>query len=145
MSQHQNADAHALPQASVTLQIPFHDVDAMQVVWHGHYPKYFEYARSKLLDAIDYNYPQMQASGYLWPVIGMTVKYIKPLQLLQTIRVSAQLEEWEFRLRIRYLIRDANSDQKLCSGYTDQVAVDAHTQEMLLASPAILRRKLGVE
>jgi len=29
-------------QADVIIEIPFHDVDTMNVVWHGHYLKYFE-------------------------------------------------------------------------------------------------------
>lgn len=39
-------------QASVNLEIPFHDVDMMAVVWHGHYAKYFEIARCALLEKI---------------------------------------------------------------------------------------------
>ena len=31
--------------ASVEITVPFHDVDMMEVVWHGHYTKYFEVAR----------------------------------------------------------------------------------------------------
>jgi len=27
--------------ASATVEVPFHDVDAMNVCWHGHYLKYF--------------------------------------------------------------------------------------------------------
>lgn len=32
-------------QAEIELQVPFFDVDMMEVVWHGHYVKYFEEAR----------------------------------------------------------------------------------------------------
>ncbi|MES2605832.1 MAG: acyl-CoA thioesterase, partial [Pseudomonadota bacterium] len=53
--------------AETTLVIPFHDVDPAQIVWHGHYAKYLEIARGKLLDKIDYNYLQMAESGYFWP------------------------------------------------------------------------------
>ena len=38
--------------ADVMIEVPFHDVDTMNVVWHGHYLKYFEIARCKLLDQI---------------------------------------------------------------------------------------------
>ena len=27
--------------ASVELEVPFHDVDMMEVAWHGHYVRYF--------------------------------------------------------------------------------------------------------
>lgn len=39
-------------QAEVEIQVPFFDVDSMDVVWHGHYIKYFEVARCALLDHI---------------------------------------------------------------------------------------------
>ena len=61
-------------QAHVDIQIPFHDVDAMGIVWHGHYLKYFEIARCALLDSIGYNYAQMAESGYAWPIIGLRVR-----------------------------------------------------------------------
>ncbi len=53
--------------ASATVEVPFHDVDAMNVCWHGHYLKYFEIGRAALLRTFDYDYREMQASGYLWP------------------------------------------------------------------------------
>ena len=34
----------------VTLKAPFFDLDPMQIVWHGHYLKYFDIARSELFD-----------------------------------------------------------------------------------------------
>ena len=33
----------AVLSASATVEVPFHDVDAMNVCWHGHYLKYFEF------------------------------------------------------------------------------------------------------
>ena len=42
-----------LHKTQVELEIPFHDVDLQRVVWHGHYYKYFEMARTKLLRSLD--------------------------------------------------------------------------------------------
>lgn len=123
--------------ASVELDIPFHDVDMMEVAWHGHYARYLEIARCKLFDQIDYNYPQMRASGYAWPVIDMRIRYVQPLLFQQRVRVTAWVAEWENRLRLQYVIEDATSGARLTKAHTDQVAVDMQTREMLLASPAI--------
>ena len=124
--------------------VPFHDVDPMQVVWHGHYVKYFEIARCRLLETFDYSYEQMHESGYAWPVVDMRIKYIKPLRYSQKIVVAADLCEWEYRLKINYLIRDAATTITLTKGYTIQVAVDLDTREMCLESPPVLRTKLGM-
>jgi acyl-CoA thioester hydrolase len=128
--------------ADTILKIPFHDVDSAQVVWHGHYAKYLELARARLLDKIDYNYVQMTASGYFWPVIEMNLRYIAPLRFQQEIRVTATLKEWENRLRVDYLISDAATGKRLTTASTTQAAVSMSSGEMLLVSPAVLAAKM---
>jgi len=134
-----------MTEAEIIIEIPFHDVDVMRVAWHGHYVKYMEIARCALLDQIDYNYPQMEASGYAWPVIDVRIRYAHPLRFQQKVRVKAQLEEWENRLKIKYQIEDIASGKRLTKGYTVQVAVDMSSGEMQFASPKILFQKLGLE
>lgn len=132
-------------QSETIIDIPFHDVDIMRVVWHGHYAKYFEIARCDLLDKIDYNVPQMEASGYAWPVIDMRVRYAHPLRFQQKIKVVASLVEWENRLKIEYVIEDLVSGKRLTKGYTIQVALKVETMEMQFVSPEVLFQKLGVQ
>jgi acyl-CoA thioester hydrolase len=134
-----------LRQTVVEIMIPFHDVDAMEVAWHGHYAKYFEIARCDLLRQIDYDYPQMHASGYAWPVIELFVRYARPARFGQGIQVHAAIVEWENRLKINYLITDKATGTRLTKGHSIQVAVDMAKEEMLLASPAVLFEKLGVK
>jgi len=133
----------ALPEAEVTIQVPFHDVDAMEIVWHGHYVKYFEIARAALLEKIGYNYREMRDSGIAWPVIELKMRHAKPAQLGQNLKVRARFIEYELRLKIDYLVTDAVSGSRLTRGHTVQVAVDMASQEMLLASPKVLIDKLG--
>jgi len=130
---------------TIDLEIPFHDVDMMEIVWHGHYAKYFEIARCALLDTIDYNYPQMRDSGYAWPVIDLRIRYVKPAIFRQIVTVRAEIVEWENRLKINYLITDKQSGARLTKGCSIQVAVDMATQQMCFTSPAVLLEKLGLE
>ena len=132
-------------EAEATCEIPFHDVDPMGVVWHGNYIKYFELARTVLLKSIDYDYLDMHESGYIWPIIECHCRYIQPITYGMTICITATLEEYENRLKIKYLITDHASKKRLTKGYTIQVAVRRETQSMCLASPPILLEKLGVK
>ncbi|SDP19368.1 acyl-CoA thioester hydrolase [Ralstonia sp. 25mfcol4.1] len=129
----------------ITLTPAFHDLDPMNVVWHGNYIRYFELARCALLREIDYDYPRMRDSGYAWPVVDLRVKYMRPLVYGQAVEVHATIVEWENRLKIEYEVRDAASGQRLTKGYSIQVAVDMQTQEMLYVCPPVLFQKLGVE
>ena len=129
----------------IDIEIPFHDVDMMEVVWHGNYTKYFEIARCALLEKINYSYPQMRDSGYSWPVIDLRIRYIKPAVFMQIITVKCRCVEWENRLKIAYLIVDKHTGSRLTKGYSIQVAVDRQTHEMRLTSPAVLFERLGVK
>lgn len=128
--------------AEVEIDVPFHDVDMMQVVWHGYYLKYFEVARCALLDLFDYNYMQMLQSGYVWPVIESHLRYVGAVRFAQKIKVKATLTEWENRLKIEYLVSDSVTGKRLTKGYTIQVAVLQSTMEMCLESPPVLQEKL---
>jgi acyl-CoA thioester hydrolase len=124
-------------QAEVELLVPFFDVDMMEVVWHGHYVKYFEEARCALLDKLGHNYRQMRDAGYAWPIIDLQVRYIRGAQFGQRIKVRADLVEWENRLKINYLITDIATGERMTRGSSVQVAVEIATREMLLASPRV--------
>ena len=128
--------------AQVVIDVPFHDCDPMQVVWHGNYARYFEVARCELLRKISYDYLDMQASGYMWPIVDMRTKYVGSAVFTQKINVTAELVEYESRLKINYTICCATTGKKLTKGYTVQVAVDLLNNEMQYASPAILFDKI---
>lgn len=130
--------------ASTIIEVPFHDVDAMRVVWHGHYVKYLEVARCALLDLIDYNYPQMEASGYLWPIVDMRIKYVGSAKFFRKIEVVAELVEYQNRMKINYRIYDEQSKELLTKAHTVQVAVDMQSHEMQFESPPILAQRLGL-
>ena len=124
-------------QAEIELVVPFFDVDMMEVVWHGHYVKYFEEARCALLDKLGHNYLQMRDAGYAWPIIDLQVRYIRGAQFGQRIRVRADLVEWENRLKINYLITEVATGERMTRGSSVQVAVEIASREMLLASPRV--------
>ncbi len=124
--------------AEVEITAQFYDLDPMQVVWHGNYTRFLEQARCALLDKIGYNYPEMEKSGFLWPIVDLRIKFVRPVRYTQTIRVEATLQEYENRLKIAYRCRDKASGETLTKAHTVQVAVDAASGELCLESPPIL-------
>ncbi len=129
--------------SSIEMSVPFYDVDALKIVWHGNYVKYMEEARCHLLDQIKYDYFEMESSGYTWPVIDMRIKYIKPLRFKQIVIINTTISEIEYGLKINFAFIDKNSGQKLATAYTKQVAVSTKTGEMCLLSPDILKQKIN--
>lgn len=122
--------------AEVSIQAQFYDLDPMQVVWHGNYARFMEQARCALLDRIGYNYPEMAASGYVFPIVDLHVKYVRPIRFGQVITVTATLVEYENRIRIDYRIRDQVSGELLTKARTMQLAVKADGAELCFECPA---------
>jgi acyl-CoA thioester hydrolase len=139
MTAKQSARTH-----TIAVKVPFHDLDPVGIVWHGHYTKYFEIARCALLETFDYNYDEMARSGYSWPIIDMHLRYVKAARFGETLNVQASLREWEYRLRIDYVASNAADGLRVCKGTSIQVAVDMRTREMCLKSPDILFQRLGL-
>jgi acyl-CoA thioester hydrolase len=121
--------------AEVTLRTQFHDIDPMNIAWHGHYARYLEEARAALMSNIGYGYAEMQASGFAWPIVDMWIKYIQPLRLGQRFIVRATLKEYENRICIEYRCLDAETGTVLTKARTVQLAVVIATGELSFVSP----------
>ena len=107
---------HVYCRHSHELEVPFFDVDAMHIVWHGNYVKYLEVARCAFLAGIGYDYNEMARQGYGWPIVKMDFKYVRPAQFGQHIR-------------------DAQSGETLTRAATTQAAVSMETGEMQFQTP----------
>lgn len=136
--------AGALFEHSIRLSIPFHDTDAMQVVWHGNYLKYFEIARDALYaeKGIDL-YEFFCRHSYLFPVIRASVKYVQPLRVRDEIICTAYLKEARRKIVMDFAIRRV-SDGIICTtGTTEQAAVLFSGSGMDLEIPKEIREALG--
>lgn len=125
-------------QTQTEIEVQFHDVDPMNVVWHGHYVKYFEMGRNTLLRKLEYDYPQMSEHGYAWPVVDCKLRFVSPALYGMKLTVTSTMKEYENRLVINYEIRDENA-KKICKGSTTQVAVkydNEKNMEMEFVTPA---------
>ena len=121
----------------IPVEVPFFDVDSMDVVWHGHYVKYLELARCALLERIGHDYRQMKASGYLWPIVDLQLRYVRAARFGQRLIVRADLVEWRNRLKVHYRVLDAETGERITLASTVQVAVAASSGELQLESPTM--------
>lgn len=110
--------ARAVAMAELAWTVGFADIDAEQIVWHGHYARYFEQVRGLLLDRIGYGYAEMRAAGLIWPVVDMHVRFVRPLRYGDTACITAGITEWRERLRVEYEVRGRGEDACRVTGYT---------------------------
>ena len=119
-------------EASIDTEVAFYEVDPMQIMWHGNYINFMERARCALLEKI----------GYGWPVVDVHVKYLKPLQFRQKVRVTARITEYEFGLRLTYTFVDIETGKVTTRAETTQMAINIKTRETNIVSPRELVEKI---
>jgi len=128
----------------VTLTVPFHDLDPLQMVWHGNYLKYFDIARSALfvqggVDLFDY----FKTTNYLFPITKTSTKYISSLRYLDEFKSIATVVEAQYKIVIDFEIRLVKNNQIYARGRSEQVAIKHPDMEILFEIPADIRAALG--
>jgi acyl-CoA thioester hydrolase len=121
----------------VALEVPFHDVDGLHVVWHGHYYKYFEIARTALFRSCRLDVPDMIELGYRMVVIESKCRHVFPLRYGDKFRVSASFKEIEYRLHVAFEIFNLTEQRRAAKGHTLLATLDA-AGNLLLATPAVM-------
>lgn len=129
-------------EASTDIEVAFYEVDPMQIMWHGNYINFMERARCALLEKLNYSYVDMEKDGYGWPVVDVHVKYMRPLQFRQKVRVTARLTEYEFGLRLTYTFVDIATGKITTKAESTQMAINMKTRETSIVSPKQLIEKV---
>lgn len=132
-----------LPPYELRMRVPFHDLDPMQIVWHGNYVKYFDTARQGLFRSLGVDlYEFFQETGYLFPVIRTSVKYIQPLRYNDAFVCTAALAEVTHKLVVDFEIR-REEDHTICTkGRGEQAAVIYPDMELCFEIPPSFRERL---
>lgn len=131
---------HAALLARVSTVVPFQDADPTGMAWHGNYFRYYDLARVALLGAFEFDYRQMAAVGQIWPIVETEVRYLRSVRFGERLEIEARLVEWEFRLRLHYLLyRDG---ELVNEAMTVQVPVNAADESLIIGAPRALCERI---
>lgn len=129
---------------TVALKVPFYDLDPMQIVWHGNYLKYFDFARSELFDSLGVDLFAVHAqTQFLFPIVRTAVKHLHPLKRGDEFLCTATVTDARSKIVVAFAIRLAGSGTLCAKGTTEQVAVRMPGMELAFAIPEEIRRALG--
>jgi acyl-CoA thioester hydrolase len=134
---------YLVPPASavaIELEIPFHDVDVLQVAWHGHYCKYLELGRTALLRKHRLDAPDLQQLGFRFMVAETHLRHVFALRYADRCRVSAWITEVENRIRIHYDLYNETAGARAAQGSTLLITTRADGMLCYETPPPILER-----
>lgn len=131
-------------QYEARMRVPFHDLDPMQIVWHGNYTKYFDIARQGLFESrgIDLR-DVLDKTGYAFPVIRSSVKHVRPLRYGDVFFCRATIVEVTHKVVIDFEIRLEAGNTLCAKGRGEQAAVKYPEMEPAFVMPEIVLQRLG--
>lgn len=132
-----------LREVSVEHEVPFHDVDALRVVWHGHYFKYFELARTALLRACALDAGELVGGRYQFRVIDARCRHVGPLRYGDHMRVHAWFSDLERRIGIAYELWNLTLGRRAARGHTALATLDRDGTLLFETPDEIVRRIRG--
>jgi acyl-CoA thioester hydrolase len=124
----------------VEAEVPFHDVDSLGVVWHGHYYKYLEHARTALMRSRELDVPDLVGRGVAMVVIESGCRYLSPLRYGDRMRVEAWFRDVRHRLAVDYEIHNLTRDAVSARAHTVLAALEPDGRLRLRTPPSIVER-----
>lgn len=109
---------HRLP-----VKVYYEDTDCLGVVYHANYLKYFERARTEMIDQQGRPISEWNAEGFNFVVYKLTVTFHKPAKLgeLCEVRTTAQLST---PYRMKMIQRLFRTDELITEAEVQLVCID---------------------
>ena len=109
----------------VKVRIIYADTDAMGIVYHTNYIKWFETGRTELLRERGIVYAEMEPLGFNLPVTRVYCHYLLPARYDQVLTVVTSIVYVKrASLKFAYGIWDEKMIDKLVEGYTVHACTD---------------------
>ena len=108
------------------IRVIYADTDAMGIVYHTNYIKWFEIGRAELLRELGMPYAHIELSGYNLPLTEVACHYLYPARYDQIV-----VDETEFvylrraSLKFNYVIRDERQERVLVEGESVHACVNS--------------------
>lgn len=121
------------------IRVRFNEVDSLNIVWHGHYVKYFEDGREAFGREFGLTYLDAKDHGFATPIVKTTLEHQLPLRygdvaIIETTYINSRAA----KLMFSYIIKNKEG-QTVCTGGTTQVFTSFETGEMALNLPDFYR------
>lgn len=123
--------------------VRFHEVDSFNVVWHGHYLKYFEMGRLALSEKFGLSVGDLKAMGYVAPVVELGCRFRGPARYGDEIIIRTHVAPTDRALlTFRYTVARGSGEPILAEGHTSHVLL-TEAGTMLYEIPSEIAQAVG--
>lgn len=117
--------------------VQYYETDQMKIVHHSNYIRWFEEARTWMLDQIGFSYQRMEETGIIVPVLGVNAEYKSMVRYGETVTIDAKVTQFTgVKMIIQYEVRDHQTGELRCRGESKHAFLDGESYR-----PLSLKRK----
>lgn len=121
----------------VEVSVKFSEVDALGIVWHGHYIRYFEDGREAFGKKYSLGYLDVFEKGFTTPLIHIDCKYKRSLKYGDKAIVLTKYCPLNVpKIRFEYTMIHSETREIICTGTSEQVFLDTKNAMLQLVDPA---------
>lgn len=101
-------------------KVQYYETDKMNCVHHSNYIRWFEEARTALMEQGGFGYDRMEALGVMSPVLKAEAEYRTMTRFGETVAIETQVEAYTgTRIAFGYVVRDQATGTVRCQGRTE--------------------------
>ncbi|MGE3176435.1 MAG: acyl-CoA thioesterase [Vicinamibacterales bacterium] len=107
------------------MRVRYAETDQMLVVYYANYYVWFEVARTDLLRQAGFTYKDMEADGYVLPVVESHCEYRQPARYDDEIDIEVEGALLSrVRVKFTYVVSRVRDKAHLATGYTIHGSLD---------------------
>ncbi len=108
-----------MSQGAVSIRVIYADTDAMGVVYHMNYIRWFEIGRTELMRDMGVIYAELEKQDYYLPVTELYCHYNSPARYDQVVRVETRISYMRrASIKFEYEIWDQTREKLLVEGFS---------------------------
>lgn len=108
------------------IRVIYADTDAMAIVYHTNYIKWFEIGRAELLRELGIPYAQIERSGYNLPLTEVSCHYLYPARYDQIVVIETEIVFLKrASLKFSYLIWDEKQEKVHVEGTSVHACINS--------------------
>ena len=124
------------------IRVLYSDTDSYGVVWHGAYTKWFEAARVGLVENLGLELEQLEASGIVFPVVEMNIRYKSSAKMNERIIIKTNISEIKpLSVTFEHKVYEKNTNTLRVIAHTTIVVIDTKTGKMFRKMPKDMYEK----
>jgi acyl-CoA thioester hydrolase len=130
-----------LNETTVKIRAIYADTDAMGIVYHTNYIRWFEIGRTELFRDMGISYSDVETAGFNLPLTQVYCHYYLPAHYDEMLLVETRIAYFKrASMKFTYRIRDEIRKNLLTEGYTIHACTDRGGK--IVRIPAIVANKV---